>query len=121
MTRRLDPIALYHSAIINADGTVNVGYLVLFRLLRTLWVVLGVLTITAIAAVWAAWPNADEIVKVIQAYGIACGVAAGSMFGPALAACGVFLWGDSKTPQASRAAAAPIPRLEIPDSAKKTD
>ena len=88
---------LFHSAIVNADGTVNIGYLTLFRLLRMLFIVV---TVECLLAVFGAWIKPDKTVDIIQALGIAVGATCGGGFGAALAACGVFLWGDSHTASA---------------------
>lgn len=103
-SHRIDPLLLFRSAILNADGTVNVGYLTLFRLFNLLLFVIGILTALLGLEVWAWWQGTVHDPAVLKDlgkdYALACGIAAGSVFGPALGACGIFLWGDSKTSNA---------------------
>src|SRR6185503_11309614 len=84
---------IFLSAIRDRDGTVNVGYLVLFRLLQMLGAVL--IVICALAGL-AMWRSPDDSVEILTAIGPTIGYAGGGLFGTALAACGVFLWGDSR-------------------------
>jgi hypothetical protein len=87
---------IFRSAIVNADGTVNVGYLSLFRLMQ-LDTVLSVLTIGA--AFWQQYSSAaHEFPFATMAAALA---AIWGTFSTALAALGAFLLADAKQPSAA--------------------
>ena len=83
---------LYLSAMRGADGTINVGYLVLFRSGRAVIIVCFVILALGIYSIFVEHSNTaailgavgDAIAKIIGAFGIL------------LAALGAYLWGDSK-------------------------
>lgn len=82
---------LYLSAMRGADGTINVGYLVLFRAGRFVIIVCASLLAGALVEMYYSPTHAfrmgelgDAIAKIIGAFGVL------------LAALGAYLWGDSK-------------------------
>lgn len=82
---------LYLQAIRGADGTINVGYLVLFRAGRFVIIVCSVIVCSGFAEMYYADKHVYPIAAVAE--GVAKIVAA---FGVLLAALGAYLWGDSK-------------------------
>lgn len=82
---------IYLSAMRGADGTINVGYLVLFRSGRAVILVCALMAAGAVVQSYFAEKHAfpfDDLGK-----GIALILAA---YGVQLGAIGAFLWGDSK-------------------------
>lgn len=86
---------IYLSAMRDVDGSINVGYLVLFRAGRAVIIVCALLVLGAFADMYYAKEHVfkmgelgDAIAKVIGAFGIM------------LAAVGAYLWGDSKQTKA---------------------
>jgi len=109
---------IFLSAIRDRDGTVNVGYLFLFKVMRTFWVELAVMTIGATIAMYAAWDDTDEMVKVLSAYGTAVGIVASANFLTALTGIAAFLWGDrtpagTATTTTTTTATAPVPAAPV--------
>lgn len=123
--------AIFLSAIKDRDGTVNVGYLFLFKVMRTFWFELGVMTLGAGIAMFAAWDDVDDMVKVLSAYGIAVGIVAAANFTTSLTGIGVFLWGDrpqtgtatttTTTTAIAPAAAIPAPAVTVTTGPSEAD
>lgn len=92
--------SIYLSAIRDRDGTVNVGYLILFRMLRLL---VGVVIFMCAVGAFAVYKEQTTatVVAVLGALGTAIGIAAGGMFSTAIAAIAAFLWGDSRANSSS--------------------
>lgn len=113
MRQRFDPIALYHSAIMNADGTVNAGYVFLFRAMRIYGALLAIVTAAAGATFYAAWKldadasRIDELAKVLSAYGNVVGVISAAIFVTVLPGIAAFIWSDSHTQNVPAGAVAP--------------
>jgi hypothetical protein len=84
---------IYLSAI-KADGTVNVGYLVMFKALR---VMIGGVVVASLIAIYAVWTSAAAASEILRSYGYGTGAIAGG-FATTLGAIGLFMWGDSHTP-----------------------
>ena len=117
----MDRRSIFLQAIKGTDGQVNVGYLFLFKVMRTFWFELGIMTVGAIVAMYAAWPKPDDMVKVLSAYGTAVGIVAAANFATALTGIAAFLWGDSRAaPQATTTTTTttPVPIIPIPADAK---
>lgn len=123
--------AIFLSAIRDRDGTVNVGYLFLFKVMKTFWFELGVMTAGAAIAFYAAWPKPDEMVKVLSAYGTAVGIVAGANFATSLTGIAAFLWGDrpqtgtatttTTTTAIAPAAAIPAPAVTVTTGPTEAD
>lgn len=111
--QRFDPIALYHSAIMNADGTVNAGYVFLFRTMRIYGVLLVIVTAAAGAIFYAAWEldkdarRVDELAKVLTAYGTVVGTISAAIFVTVLPGIAAFIWSDSHTQSVPAGGVAP--------------
>jgi len=82
---------IYLSAMRGADGTINVGYLVLFRAGRAVIVACFLLFVGGFIEMYYSQTHTfrmnevgDAVAKIIGAFGIL------------LAAVGAYLWGDSK-------------------------
>lgn len=74
-----------------ADGSINVGYLVLFRSGRAVIIICALMVAAGFVEMWYSPTHAYPIASVTD--GIAKLIAA---FGVLLAALGAYLWGDSK-------------------------
>lgn len=82
---------VYLQAMRGADGTINVGYLVLFRSGRAVIIICALIVAAGFVEMWHSPTHAYPIAAVTD--GIAKLIAA---FGVLLAALGAYLWGDSK-------------------------
>lgn len=110
---------IFLSAIKDRDGTVNVGYLMLFKVMRTFWFELGMMTAGAAIAFYSAWPKPDDMVKILSAYGTAVGIVAAANFTTSLVGIAAFLWGDrpvagTATTTTTTTATAPVAAAAIP-------
>jgi len=115
-----DPIAIYQSAIRNADGTINAGYVILFKIIRV-WLALLIVTIAAGAAAFlAAWElkegRVDALVKVLTWFSVAVGTISSAIFITSLPGIAAFIWSDSHN-ETVRPGTAPPPGV-IPGAAK---
>lgn len=82
---------LYLQAMTGADGTINVGYLVLFRAGRFVIIICSLILAGAFVEMYQSKEHVfrmaevgDAIAKIIAAFGVLLG------------ALGVYLWGDAK-------------------------
>lgn len=85
---------IIRSAITASDGTVNFGYL---AGTCVLFLVLGVIPCMSIAAGFAIYIEPKQAADVIKSWGYGTGAVCAGL-GTALAAVGVFSWGDSRSP-----------------------
>jgi len=119
---RFDPVALYHSAIMNADGTVNAGYVFLFRTMRIYGGLLAIVTAAAGGAYWTAWPSSEELTKILSAYSTAVAAISAAIFVTVLPGIAAFIWSDSHTATVPAGGTAPAGVLPTapPDVPQKT-
>jgi hypothetical protein len=95
---------IFLSAIRGADGTVNVGYLVLIRSGQAVIVVIATLIAGAFADMFRSPFGSFPLLALGQAIACVLGAYAGL-----LAAVGAFLWGDSNGPQSPTTSPAAVP------------
>lgn len=94
------------SALRGADGTIHVGYLVLFKSGRA--VIIACFTLLIMGGIGIAL-EPKSTAAVIQATGVAIGAVLGA-YGVLLGLMGAFMWGDSKQgPTVAVAVAATAP------------
>jgi hypothetical protein len=87
---------IFRSAITDAQGEVDVGYLAL------IWGLVGwgaAVGVSLVIAVFAAWRTPDKAAEILQSLGISVGAVSGG-FATMLGAVGLFRMGDKERPPA---------------------
>lgn len=116
--RKFDPISIYQSAILNADGTINSGYVVLFKIIRVWLALVGVITLAGVLTFYVAWQETvgrvDALIKVLTWYGVAIGTVSSAIFVTSLPGIAAFIWSDSHMASVPAGSTPPTGVLPVP-------
>lgn len=98
----MQPVRHYRfflSAILNADGTVNMGYYILWKLWKVYLVFSGITVALVAYAVLKYAASLQDILEVMKTFALVVGGLTAAIFTTALTGVGIYLWGDSRTAQ----------------------